>query len=175
MHGEMISLWLCYRTDYCCSGCSIGCCALKNNDIGILNHISFPWNLLIGICSLLQPVQLSGSAAVKAKNVVLCVVDQHTLPANNGVVQLFNVPHPKRFSPSPYMSLEAPDIERSQIDVGSSVTITTQEESAPRSEQDMAVGVEGSDGSKVVSDQEMMESVSPRNKDSLTVRRFCSC
>ena len=111
---------------------------------------------------------------MKAKNVVLCVVDQHTLPANNGVVQLFNVPHPKRFSPSPYMSLEAPDIERSQIDVGSSVTITTQEESAPRSEQDMAIGVEGSDSSKVVSDQEMMESFSPRNKDSLTVRRFCS-
>eukprot|EP00057_Strongylocentrotus_purpuratus_P006401 XP_011660875.1 PREDICTED: WD repeat-containing protein 81 [Strongylocentrotus purpuratus] len=113
--------------------------------------------------------KLSGSAAVKAKNVVLCVVDQHTLPANNGVVQLFNVPHPKRFSPSTYMSLEAPDIERSQIDVGSSVTITTQEESALRSEQDMAVGVEGSDSSKVVSDTEMMESVSPRNKDSLTI------
>ncbi|XP_054758829.2 WD repeat-containing protein 81-like [Lytechinus pictus] len=111
--------------------------------------------------------KLSGTAAVRAKNVVLCVVDQHTLPANNGVVQLFNVPHPKRFSPSPYMSMEGPDIERSQIDAGSSINVTIQEESVSRSDQDVSVGSEGSD-SKVISDQDTMDTLSPNTKDNLT-------
>ncbi|XP_071495661.1 WD repeat-containing protein 81-like [Diadema antillarum] len=93
--------------------------------------------------------KLSGPAAVRAKNVVLCVVDQHTQPASNGVVQLFNVPHPKRFSPSPYMTLAAPTIERprTKLDVGPSVVMTTQDdEVAKLTEQEGLPGSEGPDG-----------------------------
>ena len=76
--------------------------------------------------SLLQPttfywhLQLSGSAAIKAKNVCLHLVDQHTQPANHGVVQLFNVPHPKKVARSLYMEPRPPMIKvnRAQLDDG---------------------------------------------------------
>ncbi|XP_022096661.1 WD repeat-containing protein 81-like isoform X2 [Acanthaster planci] len=54
--------------------------------------------------------KLSGSAAVRAKNVCLHLVDQHTHPSNHGAVQLFNFPHPRRFTPSPYLSPSPPVI-----------------------------------------------------------------
>ena len=46
--------------------------------------------------------RLSGSAAVKSKNVCLQLVDNHTSLTNSGIVQLFTQPHPQKIIPSPY-------------------------------------------------------------------------
>ncbi|XP_050471214.1 WD repeat-containing protein 81 isoform X1 [Bombus huntii] len=46
--------------------------------------------------------KLSGSAAVKSKNVCLQLVDNHTTLTNSGIVQLFTQPHPQKIIPSPY-------------------------------------------------------------------------
>ncbi|KAL0121651.1 hypothetical protein PUN28_006866 [Cardiocondyla obscurior] len=46
--------------------------------------------------------KLSGSAAIKSKNVCLQLVDNHTDLTNSGVVQLFTQPHPQKITPSPY-------------------------------------------------------------------------
>ncbi|XP_043262168.1 WD repeat-containing protein 81 [Colletes gigas] len=46
--------------------------------------------------------KLSGSAAVKSKNVCLHLVDNHTSLTNSGVVQLFTQPHPQKIVPSLY-------------------------------------------------------------------------
>ncbi|XP_017887166.1 WD repeat-containing protein 81 [Ceratina calcarata] len=46
--------------------------------------------------------KLSGSAAVKSKNVCLQLVDNHTSLTNSGIVQLFTQPHPQKIIPSPY-------------------------------------------------------------------------
>lgn len=43
-----------------------------------------------------QIIQLSGPAAVKAKNVHLHMVDQHTNLKRYGATQLFQQPHPQR-------------------------------------------------------------------------------
>ena len=49
--------------------------------------------------------KLQGDAAVKAKNVHLCLVDGHTGIYSHGVVQLFSVAHPKRvaLTSTPYV------------------------------------------------------------------------
>lgn len=52
--------------------------------------------------------RLSGSAAIKSKNVCLQLVDNHTDLTNSGVVQLFIQPHPQKIVPSPYWSKVAP-------------------------------------------------------------------
>lgn len=52
--------------------------------------------------------RLSGSAAVKSKNVCLQLVDNHTDLTNSGVVQLFTQPHPQKIIPSPYWGKISP-------------------------------------------------------------------
>lgn len=52
--------------------------------------------------------KLSGKEAVKAKNVCLHLVDNHTNLTTYGVVQLFDQPHPLRLSPSQYAPAEPP-------------------------------------------------------------------
>ncbi|XP_011308570.1 WD repeat-containing protein 81 isoform X2 [Fopius arisanus] len=52
--------------------------------------------------------KLSGIAAIKAKNVCLQLVDNHTSLTNSGVVQLFTQPHPQKIIPSPYWCKSAP-------------------------------------------------------------------
>ncbi|KAF4521698.1 hypothetical protein B566_EDAN017185 [Ephemera danica] len=54
--------------------------------------------------------KLSGTAAVKSKNVCLYLVDRHTHLTDGGVVQLFSQPHPHRFIPSPYAGKVAPKL-----------------------------------------------------------------
>ena len=51
---------------------------------------------------------MSGTAAVKSKNVHLSLVDQHTHLSRRGVVQLFTQPHPRRLLPSPYAGRSPP-------------------------------------------------------------------
>ena len=48
--------------------------------------------------------KLQGDPAVKAKNIHLALVDSHTRIYSHGIVQLFNVAHPKRLTlnPTPY-------------------------------------------------------------------------
>lgn len=52
--------------------------------------------------------KLTGKEAVKAKNVCLHLVDNHTNLTTYGVVQLFDQPHPPRLSPSQYAPAEPP-------------------------------------------------------------------
>ncbi|CAL7948675.1 unnamed protein product [Xylocopa violacea] len=57
--------------------------------------------------------KLSGSAAVKSKNVCLQLVDNHTRLTNSGIVQLFTQPHPQKMIPSPYWSKIPPRLRSS--------------------------------------------------------------
>ena len=52
--------------------------------------------------------RLSGSAAVKSRNVHLSLVDQHTQLRRRGVVQLFGQAHPRRLLASPYAGRSPP-------------------------------------------------------------------
>ncbi|KAI1893292.1 hypothetical protein AGOR_G00122200 [Albula goreensis] len=54
--------------------------------------------------------KLSGKDAVKAKNVCLHLVDNHTHLASYGVVQLFDQPHPPRLASYQYSPLEPPHL-----------------------------------------------------------------
>lgn len=51
---------------------------------------------------------MSGSTAVKSKNVHLSLVDQHIHLSGRGIVQLFSQPHPRRLLPSPYVGRSPP-------------------------------------------------------------------
>ena len=59
---------------------------------------------------------------MKAKNVCLHLVDQHTHPTTHGVVQLFNVPHPKRVAKSYYMGPKPPVIKAKRAQPAESAT-----------------------------------------------------
>lgn len=52
--------------------------------------------------------KLTGKEAVKAKNVCLHLVDNHTNLTSYGVVQLFDQPHPPRLAPYQYSPAEPP-------------------------------------------------------------------
>uniref|UniRef100_A0A8C7Z132 WD repeat domain 81 n=1 Tax=Oryzias sinensis TaxID=183150 RepID=A0A8C7Z132_9TELE len=63
--------------------------------------------------------KLSGKEAVKAKNVCLHLVDNHTNLTTYGVVQLFDQPHPPRLSPTQYAPPEPPLLGLAALDVPS--------------------------------------------------------
>ncbi|XP_061537812.1 WD repeat-containing protein 81 [Phycodurus eques] len=63
--------------------------------------------------------KLSGKDAVKAKNVCLHLVDNHTHLTTYGVVQLFDQPHPPRLSSSQYAPAEPPLLGLAALDVPS--------------------------------------------------------
>ncbi|KAJ7995563.1 hypothetical protein DPEC_G00245890 [Dallia pectoralis] len=52
--------------------------------------------------------KLSGKEAIKAKNVCLHLVDNHSHLTSYGVVQLFDQPHPPRLAPFQYSQIEPP-------------------------------------------------------------------
>ncbi|XP_023248259.1 WD repeat-containing protein 81 [Copidosoma floridanum] len=60
--------------------------------------------------------KLSGSAAVKSKNVCLHLVDNHTNLSNSGVVQLFTSPHPQKIVQSPYWNKVPPRLRSLSAD-----------------------------------------------------------
>ncbi|KAK2579115.1 hypothetical protein KPH14_001286 [Odynerus spinipes] len=59
--------------------------------------------------------KLSGSAAIKSKNVCLQLVDNHTTLTNSGIVQLFTQPHPQKIMPSPYWGKIPPRLRQSLL------------------------------------------------------------
>ncbi|XP_015184852.1 PREDICTED: WD repeat-containing protein 81 isoform X2 [Polistes dominula] len=59
--------------------------------------------------------KLSGSAAIKSKNVCLQLVDNHTTLTNSGIVQLFTQPHPQKIMPSPYWGKVPPRLRSSLL------------------------------------------------------------
>ncbi|XP_074535248.1 WD repeat-containing protein 81 [Halichoeres trimaculatus] len=63
--------------------------------------------------------KLSGKEAVKAKNVCLHLVDNHTNLTTFGVVQLFDQPHPPRLSSSQYAPAEPPLLGLAALNVPS--------------------------------------------------------
>ncbi|XP_041850568.1 WD repeat-containing protein 81 [Melanotaenia boesemani] len=63
--------------------------------------------------------KLSGKEAIKAKNVCLHLVDNHTSLTTYGVVQLFDQPHPPRLSPSQYAPAEPPFLSLAALNVPS--------------------------------------------------------
>ncbi|KAM3615348.1 uncharacterized protein V6R79_000752 [Siganus canaliculatus] len=63
--------------------------------------------------------KLSGKEAVKAKNVCLHLVDNHTNLTTYGVVKLFDQPHPPRLSPSQYAPGEPPLLGLAALNVPS--------------------------------------------------------
>lgn len=63
--------------------------------------------------------KLSGKEAVKAKNVCLHLVDNHTNLTTYGVVQLFDQPHPPRLSSSLYAPAEPPLLGLAALNVPS--------------------------------------------------------
>ncbi|KAF7666791.1 hypothetical protein LDENG_00091650 [Lucifuga dentata] len=63
--------------------------------------------------------KLSGKEAVKAKNVCLHLVDNHTHLTTYGVVQLFDQPHPPRLSPCQYAPPEPPLLGLAALNVPS--------------------------------------------------------
>ncbi|KAM3875008.1 WD repeat-containing protein 81 [Diretmus argenteus] len=63
--------------------------------------------------------KLSGKEAVKAKNVCLHLVDNHTHLTSYGVVQLFDQPHPPRLAPFQYAPPEPPLLGLAALNVPS--------------------------------------------------------
>ncbi|XP_013884901.1 WD repeat-containing protein 81 [Austrofundulus limnaeus] len=63
--------------------------------------------------------KLSGKEAIKAKNVCLHLVDNHTNLTSYGVVQLFDQPHPPRLSSSQYAPAEPPFLGLATLNVPS--------------------------------------------------------
>ncbi|KAM4628129.1 WD repeat-containing protein 81 [Polymixia lowei] len=63
--------------------------------------------------------KLSGKEAVKAKNVCLHLVDNHTNLTSYGVVQLFDQPHPPRLGPYQYAPPEPPLLGLAALNVPS--------------------------------------------------------
>ncbi|XP_046619150.1 WD repeat-containing protein 81 isoform X1 [Neodiprion virginianus] len=59
--------------------------------------------------------KLSGSAAVKSKNVCLQLVDNHKGLTNSGIVQVFTLPHPQKLVPSPYWSKSPPRLQKPNL------------------------------------------------------------
>ncbi|XP_021379977.1 WD repeat-containing protein 81-like isoform X2 [Mizuhopecten yessoensis] len=59
--------------------------------------------------------KLTGSAAVKSKNVNLQLVDEHKNVTNRGVVQLFNVPHPHRIPVSQRTANQPPRLPKNML------------------------------------------------------------
>ncbi|XP_028818419.1 WD repeat-containing protein 81 isoform X2 [Denticeps clupeoides] len=59
--------------------------------------------------------KLSGKEAIKAKNVCLHLVDNHTYLSSYGVVQLFDQPHPPRLAPNQYAPPEPPHLGPSNV------------------------------------------------------------
>ncbi|XP_056139146.1 WD repeat-containing protein 81 [Lampris incognitus] len=63
--------------------------------------------------------KLSGKEAVKAKNVCLHLVDNHTHLTSYGVVQLFDQPHPPRLAPCQYSPPDPPLLGLAALNVPS--------------------------------------------------------
>ncbi|CAN0403314.1 unnamed protein product [Lampetra planeri] len=90
--------------------------------------------------------KLSGKEAIKAKNVCLHLVDNHTHLANFGVVQLFDFPHPQRMSPRGESIQDPPYITQSHSYAGHVVKDAVIIESHQIPDLDVPdVGIEGLD------------------------------
>ena len=83
---------------------------LRIMNLALMKFSLLPCGLKHAPLFLFLICRLSGSAAIKSKNVCLQLVDSHTTLTNRGVVQLFTQPHPQRHLPSPFWGKAPPKL-----------------------------------------------------------------
>ena len=85
---------------------------LHNHSLNIEQVPDKDYKSMLYISGVFFLSQLTGTAAVKSKNVYLQLVDQHKTMTRRGVVQLFSQPHPHRLPLTSFSHPHPPKVTR---------------------------------------------------------------